>query len=183
MSRRFVLLDRDGTIIVEKHYLSDPEAVELIEGAAEGLRRLRAMGLGLAIVTNQSAIGRGYFDRDRLGEIHARLLELLGAEGIAIDGIFFCPHTPDDACACRKPRPGLIEQAAAALDFTPSQSFVVGDMKSDVELGRGVGATTLLVRSGYGARTESEAAASPDHVVDGLDEAASVIERALRASG
>jgi D-glycero-D-manno-heptose 1,7-bisphosphate phosphatase len=183
MSRRFVLLDRDGTIITEKHYLSDPEGVELIEGAAEGLRRLRGMGLGLAIVTNQSAIGRGYFDRARLGEIHQRLLGLLETEGIAIDGIFFCPHTPDDECSCRKPRPGLIEQAAAALDFVPSQSFVVGDMKSDVELGRGVGATTLLVRSGYGARTESEGDASPDHVVDGLDEAASVIERALLATG
>lgn len=179
MTRRFVLLDRDGTIIVEKHYLSDPDGVELIGGAAEGLRRLRALGLGLAVVTNQSAIGRGYFDRSRLGEIHQRLAEMLAAEDIQLDGIFFCPHTPDDECACRKPRPGLIEQAAAALDFDPSTSFVIGDMRSDVELGCGVGATTLLVRSGYGARTESEGKASPDHVVDGLAEAAAVIEDAL----
>jgi D-glycero-D-manno-heptose 1,7-bisphosphate phosphatase len=182
MTRRFVLLDRDGTIIVEKHYLADPDGVELIEGAADGLRRLRSLGLGLAVVTNQSPIGRGLFDRAQLAEIHERLTWILAAEGVVLDGLFFCPHTPDDACGCRKPRPGLVEQAAAALGFNPTRSFVIGDMRSDIELGQGVGATTLLVRSGYGARTEAEASASPDHVVDGLVEAAAEIEKALAGS-
>jgi len=183
MTRRFALLDRDGTIIVEKHYLADPDGVELIDGAAEGLRRLRSLGLGLAVVTNQSAIGRGIIDRPRLAEIHERLTGILADEGVVLDGLFFCPHTPDDACACRKPRPGLVERAAATLGFDATRSFVIGDMRSDIELGRGVGATTLLVRSGYGARTEAEATASPDHVVDGLPEAAAVIEEAMTGSG
>jgi D-glycero-D-manno-heptose 1,7-bisphosphate phosphatase len=178
--RRFVLLDRDGTIIVEKHYLSDPDGVELIAGAAEGLRSLQRLGLGLVIVTNQSAIGRGYFDGARLAEIHARLAELLAAEGVRLDGVYVCPHHPDAGCACRKPAPGLVLQAAAELGFDPAECFVVGDMASDVGLGRAVGATSLLVRTGYGAETEARGEAAPDHVVDGLREAAELVAGALR---
>jgi D-glycero-D-manno-heptose 1,7-bisphosphate phosphatase len=177
--RRFVLLDRDGTLIVEKHYLSDPEQVELIAGAAEGLRRLAARGLGLAIVTNQSGIGRGYFDAARLAEIHARVLRELRAEGVEIDGIFVCPHHPDDRCACRKPRTGLALRAAAELGFDPARAFVVGDMASDVALGRALGATSLLVRTGHGAETLARGEARPDHVVDDLREAAQRIETLL----
>ena len=177
--RRFALLDRDGTIIVEKHYLSDPEGVELLDGAAAGLRELRRLGLGLAVVTNQSAIGRGYFGEDRLGEIHARLEQVLRAEGVELDGIFFCPHHPEDGCACRKPRTGLAERAAAELGFEPRDAFVVGDLPSDVRLGRALGATALLVRTGHGARTEAEGEAEPHHVVDSLGEAAHLIEELL----
>lgn len=181
MSRRFALLDRDGTVIVEKHYLSDPDAVELLDGAAAGLRRLRELGLGLALVTNQSAIGRGYFDRARLAEIHARLTTLLEAEGVALDGIFFCPHHPDEGCGCRKPAPGLVEQAAGRLGFDPKEAFVIGDMKSDVALGRAVGATSILVRTGYGGRDEAEADA--DHVAEGLADAAELIAGLLQGRG
>ena len=174
MSQRFALLDRDGTIIVEKHYLSDPDGVELLGGAAAGLRKLSRLGLGLVVVTNQSAIGRGYLDRERLAEIHARMGDLLEAEGVRIDGIFFCPHHPDDGCPCRKPAPGLVDQAVERFGFDPARAFVIGDMKSDVELGRAVGATSVLVRTGYGDR--DEAAADADHVVDGLGAAAHLIE-------
>jgi D-glycero-D-manno-heptose 1,7-bisphosphate phosphatase len=178
--RRFVLLDRDGTVIVEKHYLSDPEGVELIEGAAAGLRRLRALGLGLAVLTNQSAIGRGYLDHEGLARIHQRLEGDLAREGVRLDGIFFCPHHPDEGCACRKPRTGLVERAARLLDFEPRECFVVGDLPSDVELGRALGGTTLLVRTGHGARTEAGGEARADHVVDDLREAAARIEELLR---
>ena len=178
-SRRFVLLDRDGTLIVEKHYLSDPEQVELIEGAAEGLRRLAARGLGLVVVTNQSGIGRGFFDAARLAEIHARLLRELRAEGVELDGLFVCPHHPDERCACRKPRTGLALRAAAELGFEPAHAFVVGDMASDVALGRALGATTLLVRTGHGAATLAQGVARPDHVVADLREAAQRIEALL----
>jgi len=178
-SRRFVLLDRDGTLIVEKHYLSDPEQVELIEGAAAGLRRLAARGLGLVIVTNQSGIGRGFFDVARLAEIHERLLRELRAEGVELDGLFVCPHHPDERCACRKPRTGLALRAAAELGFEPAHAFVVGDMASDVALGRALGATTLLVRTGHGAATLAQGVARPDHVVADLREAAQRIEALL----
>lgn len=179
--RRFVLLDRDGTIIVERHYLSNPSGVELTPGAARGLRQLREMGLGLAVITNQSAIGRGFFDEARLELIHRRLCKLLAAEGVYLDGIYFCPHTPDDGCSCRKPKTGLVEMAAQELDFDPQDCFVVGDNACDIELGQRVGATTFLVRTGYGAQVTAEGAANPDYVVDDLRDVAQVIERLLAA--
>jgi len=176
--RRFVVLDRDGTIIVERHYLSDPELVELIPGVAAGLRKLRGLGLGLAIVTNQSAIGRGYFDLARLEAIHQRMNDLLAAEQVKIDGIYVCPHTPDDHCQCRKPLPGMLEQASRELHFDPKECFVVGDKPCDVELGQQFGATTFLVRTGHGERFVAEGATA-DYVVADLSEAAQVIETIL----
>jgi D-glycero-D-manno-heptose 1,7-bisphosphate phosphatase len=173
--QRSILLDRDGTILVEHGYLSDPAAVELLPHAAAGLRRLGELGFSLVVVTNQSAIGRGYFDVERLAEIHQRMTGLLAADGVRLDGIFFCPHVPEDHCECRKPRPGLVEQAAAALGFDPRQSFVIGDKPCDIELGQAVGATTVLVRSGYGAEVEAQASARPDFVADDLLDAATVI--------
>jgi D-glycero-D-manno-heptose 1,7-bisphosphate phosphatase len=174
MQRRFVVMDRDGTLIVERHYLSDLEQVELLPNVAEGLRQLSAMGLGLVVLTNQSAIGRGFFDEARLEQIHQRLRELLAAEGVQLDGIYFCPHLPDDHCECRKPRTGLMERAAKELGFDPAAAFVIGDKPCDVELGQRVGATTFLVRTGYGA--QHEGATSADYVVDGVAEAAQVIQ-------
>jgi D-glycero-D-manno-heptose 1,7-bisphosphate phosphatase len=181
--RRFVLLDRDGTVIVEKHYLSDPDQLELVPGAAAGLRRLAAAGAGLVLVTNQSGIGRGYFDEARLAQIHARLVDALRAEAVALDGIYVCPHHPDDGCACRKPRTGLVLRAAAELGFDPARAFVVGDMASDVALGRALGATTLLVRTGHGQATLARGEARPDHVVDDLGAAARHIEALLNPPG
>ena len=180
--RRFVVLDRDGTVIVERHYLSDPEGVELIAGAGDALRRLAALGLGLVVVTNQSGIGRGLFDHARLGEIHARVEALLAGEGVRLAGIYYCPHHPEDRCACRKPRTALLDRAARELGFEPSRAFVVGDMASDVDLGRAVGATTLLVRTGHGARLDASGGLRPDHVVDDLGAAAERIEHLLAAS-
>jgi D-glycero-D-manno-heptose 1,7-bisphosphate phosphatase len=180
--RRFILLDRDGTINVERHYLSDPDQVELIPGVADGLRHLSEMGFGLLVVTNQSAIGRGYFDQSRLDLIHNRLIELLSREGVKLDGIYFCPHTPEDACQCRKPRTALVEAAARDLNFNPEDSFVIGDKPCDIELGQKVGATTILVRTGYGAQFPSNATLLPDFVVEDMAQAADVIENLL-ASG
>jgi D-glycero-D-manno-heptose 1,7-bisphosphate phosphatase len=181
---RFVVLDRDGTIIRERHYLSDPALVELLEGTAEGLRLLREMGLGLVVVTNQSAIGRGFFDESRLQQIHQRLQELLASEGLSLEDIYFCPHTPMDDCNCRKPRTGLLELAAKEHGFNPRDAFVIGDKPCDIELGQRVGATTLLVRTGYGDRVAAENKATPDYVVENVWEAAlairEIIERGKR---
>ncbi len=177
--RRFVLLDRDGTIIVEKHHLSDPDAVELLAEAGPGLRKLADLGLGLVVVTNQSAVARGMIDPPRLDEIHRRMTEQLEAFGVELDAIYYCPHLPDEGCDCRKPRTGLVEQAAKKLRFDASECFVVGDMASDVALGRALGATTLLVRTGYGAETDASHGAAANHVVDDLVEAAYVIQGLL----
>jgi D-glycero-D-manno-heptose 1,7-bisphosphate phosphatase len=177
--KRFVLLDRDGTIIKECHYLSDPQQVELLAGVAEGLRRMQELGLGAIAVTNQSGIGRGFFDEKRLREIHQRMLELLAIENVYLEDIYFCPHTPADSCSCRKPLPGLVEQAAEKYGFNPQDSFVIGDKPCDIELGQRVGAITFLVRTGYGAEVATSQTAAPDYVVDDLLEAARIIERLI----
>lgn len=177
--RRFVVLDRDGTINVERQYLSDPGQVELIPGAASALRQLSGMGLGLVVVTNQSAVARGFFDQARLALIHQRLRELLDAEGVQLDGIYVCPHIPEDNCPCRKPRSGLLELAAQELKFDPQACFVIGDKAIDIELGQRVGAMTFLVRTGYGAHVAVETTITPDYVVDDVWAAAQVIERLL----
>lgn len=175
-----VVLDRDGTLNVEVRYLSHPDQVELLPGVADGLRALRSAGCRLVVVTNQSAIARGYFDEGRLAAIHARLRELLAERGVTIDAIYHCPHLPDEGCTCRKPGTLLVERAAADLGFDPASVFVVGDKPCDIGLGRGLGATTILVRTGYGARHEAAGDASADFVVDDLPGAADVIIGALR---
>lgn len=176
--RRFVILDRDGTVLVEKHYLSDPNQVKLVDGAADGLRQLQALGLGLVVITNQSAIGRGMFDAARLEAIHHRMRELLKAEGIRLDGVYVCPHRPEDACACRKPKAGLLQRAAHELHFDIKECLVIGDKACDIELGRGVGATTFLVRTGYGAEVAVDPSVLPAYVVENLQQAARVITQA-----
>lgn len=173
LPRRFVLIDRDGTINVEKHYLSDPDQLQLIDGVGPALRRLGQAGYGIAIITNQSGIARGYFNLERLEQIHARLKAMLAAEGVAIDGIYICPHGPDDDCDCRKPLPGMAEQAMAEHGFDPKLSTVIGDKEVDVELGHAIGAATFLVRTGHGEKYA--AASKADHVVADLPAAVSII--------
>ncbi|CAA7612162.1 D-glycero-beta-D-manno-heptose 1,7-bisphosphate 7-phosphatase [Magnetospirillum sp. UT-4] len=172
-ARRFVLIDRDGTLNVEKHYLSDPDDFVLIPGAGAAIRRLKDAGFGVAVITNQSGIARGYFDLARLDRIHARMTELLAAEGAAVDGVYLCPHGPDDDCACRKPLPGMVEQAVAEHGFDPARSVMIGDKEVDVELGLAVGAETFLVRTGHGAK--HVAGTKAHHVVDDLPAAVEMI--------
>ncbi|MGE5548219.1 MAG: D-glycero-beta-D-manno-heptose 1,7-bisphosphate 7-phosphatase [Solirubrobacterales bacterium] len=180
MTRRYVLVDRDGTINVDKHYLSDPDGLELIPGAAEGLRLLTEKGFGIAVLTNQSGVARGYFGAEQLERIHARLKEMLAEQGVQVAGIYICPHGPDDDCTCRKPLPGMVEQAVAELGFDPREAFMIGDKQADVDLGKAVGATAILVRTGYGAETEAKGKAkakAADYVVDDLRQAADLIVR------
>ena len=175
--RRFVVLDRDGTILEERKYLSDPEEAKLIPGVGAALRDLRKMGFGLVVITNQSGIGRGFFDHAQLARVHERLQELLDSEGVHLDRLYVCPHKPDDGCNCRKPKIGLLQKAAEDLGFRPEDTIVIGDKASDIEMGRAAGALTLLVRTGYGAQFESEIEA--DCVVDDLVAAAEAIGRLL----
>jgi len=177
MSRRCVLLDRDGTIVFERGYIRDPEEIELLPGAASALKRLAESGFALAVVTNQSAVGRGLLTEDRLEEIHQRLRELLAAEGVDLAGIYSCPHVPEDGCSCRKPETGLFDRASRELGFQPSESFVIGDKQCDVELGQRAGATAILVRTGYGEEVAKDGSVTPDYVAEDLAEAARIIER------
>jgi D-glycero-D-manno-heptose 1,7-bisphosphate phosphatase len=179
-ARRFVLLDRDGTINVEKDYLASVEDLELLPNTLAGLRALGGLGLGLVVLTNQSGIGRGYFGAETVAAIHRALADRLAAGGVTLDGIYVCPHGPDEGCACRKPATGLAEQAARELGFRLPDSFVIGDKPADIELGRRCGATTILVRTGYGRESESSAEATPDYVADDLAGAARIVETILR---
>ncbi len=173
--KRFVLLDRDGTIILERDHLTDLAQVELIPKAAQALKKLRNLGLGLIIITNQSVIGRGHINLTDLEKIHKRILDLLSKEKATIDDIYFCPHTPEDNCNCRKPKLGLIEMASKDHKFDPHSSFVIGDKAIDIELGQKMGAITFLVRTGYGGLVDHRKV-NPDFVVNDLLEAADIIQ-------
>lgn len=177
--KSLVLLDRDGTINVERHYLSSPNQVELLPGAAEGIRFMRCLGLTTIVVTNQSAIGRGYFDVETLDRIHQRLRRVLAARGASLDAIYVCPHSPEVGCRCRKPAPGLALRAAYEFGCDLSCSFVVGDRKSDMEMGNRIGATTLLIRNDHDLAVTTDARA--DFVVGNLLEAAHIIQALVSA--
>jgi D-sedoheptulose 7-phosphate isomerase len=174
-AKRFIILDRDGTIIVERSYLSDPAGVELLPCAAEGLRRMESLDWGRLVVTNQSGIGRGYFDRKSVDEIHARMIELLRQAGTGIDAIYVCPHAPEDGCGCRKPGTALVLRAAAEWGFDPARSVVIGDKAGDVQLARALGARSILVRTGYGEEQLKQGLAQPDFVAENLLSAAEII--------
>ena len=114
MSRKFAILDRDGTLVEERHHLTDPSQLSLIRGVGEALVKLVQLGLGLVVVTNQSPVGRGMLTLEKLELIHTRLRILLSEFDITLNGIYACPHTPEDDCNCRKPRTGLVDRAVRA---------------------------------------------------------------------
>lgn len=140
-----VFVDRDGTICFDKHYLSDPDGLELIPTVAEGIRRMNEAKIPVILVTNQSGIGRGYFTEETLVEIHARLKEMLKERSAKVDDIFYCPHLPNSGCACRKPEPGMLLQAKKKHGFDLSISFVIGDRMMDMEMAHRVKAIGILV--------------------------------------
>jgi D-glycero-D-manno-heptose 1,7-bisphosphate phosphatase len=175
MSRRFVLLDRDGTINEEVGYVLSPAELHLLAGAAQAIRRLRALDLGVVVVTNQSPVGRGWMTEEELDAVHRHLRDLLRAEGTDVDGIEHCPHAPGAGCRCRKPATGMVERAAAAFAFDPADAFVVGDHAGDMAMGRAVGARTVFVLTGHGRDELAAAEPFADHVVVDLAAAVDVI--------
>ena len=138
-ARRYVLLDRDGTLVRDVGHPHRLEDYELTPGAGAALARLAAAGFRLAIVTNQSGIGRGLFGWPAYERFHARLLADLAAAGVAIDATFVCPHRPDEGCGCRKPEPGLLWRARDALGAALGESWVIGDTERDVGAARRAG--------------------------------------------
>ena len=150
MSQPAVFLDRDGTINEQMGYINHLSRFKLLDQAVPAIRRLNEAGVKVVVVTNQSGAARGYFPASLVDEIHALLQKLLAAGGAHLDGIYACLHGPADGCACRKPRPTLMEQAARDLDLDLSRSYLVGDRYSDIQTAANAGAKGILVLTGYG---------------------------------
>jgi histidinol-phosphate phosphatase family protein len=151
---RAVLFDRDGTLVVDVPYNGDPDRVTPMPGAAAALERLRAAGVATAVVSNQSGIARGLLTRAQVDAVNARMEELLGPLG----PILVCEHGPDDGCSCRKPAPGMVLQAAAALGVPAADCAVVGDIGADVGAALAAGARPVLVPTAVTRREEVDAA-------------------------
>jgi D-glycero-D-manno-heptose 1,7-bisphosphate phosphatase len=162
-SRRAVFLDRDGTLIEDVGYPRDPEAVRLVDGAAEALDALRRAGFALVVVSNQSGIGRGLITREEADAVHRRFVDELRALGVEPDDVRYCPHAPEEGCTCRKPEAGLLLDSARALALDLGRSFMVGDKPVDVEAGRRAGCRTIVL-GGDGDGADYVAAGWPDAV-------------------
>jgi len=145
---RAVFLDRDGTIARDVLYCSRPEDFELLDTVPEAMKLLQDNDFKLVVITNQSGIARGYFNEKTLDQIHQKMRHLLEEHGVLLDGIYYCPHHPDDACDCRKPGIALFTRAADDLSIDLGQSFVVGDMQMDIDAGNSTGCRTIWVKTG-----------------------------------
>jgi len=177
-SHRAVFLDRDGALIEEREYLSRPEQVALFPGVAKALRRLRDHSFRLILVSNQSGVGRGYFTLEDVARVNARLQELLAPDGAALDKIYIAPEAPDQPSRGRKPSPQFLFDARDEFGLDLAQSYMVGDKIIDLECGWNAGVKkSILVRTGYGARSEKSADPSRALVVDDVAAAADWILR------
>ncbi|PAW88203.1 MAG: hypothetical protein B9S33_05040 [Pedosphaera sp. Tous-C6FEB] len=173
---RAVFLDRDGTLNVDKHYLSDPEQLELIPGVGPALKRLQDAGFLLIIVTNQSGIGRGYYTVENMHAVNMRLINMLSPFGVRLTKIYFSPEAPEEPSVGRKPSPAFLFAARDALGVDLARSFMVGDKLLDLECGWNAGVQqSLLVRTGYGAETEIKHADKMSRAVV-LDDCPAVVE-------
>jgi D-glycero-D-manno-heptose 1,7-bisphosphate phosphatase len=162
--RPAVFLDRDGTMIHEAGYLGRFDDLRWFPWTVDAVRLLNRAGFLVCVTTNQGGIGLGLYTEEFLQELHRRMSATLAECGAVVDGWFYCPHHPSALvealradCACRKPRPGMIQRAAAELDIDVGRSFVVGDKLADVGLATQAGATGILVRTGYGEDVERAA--------------------------
>lgn len=191
MSNKAIFLDRDGTLIEDPGYLNHPEQVKLLEGVAEALIELRAMGYMLIVVTNQSAVARGIVSEKVLGEIHNRLRQLLAERGAYLDQIYYCPYHPDGVIPkyrkeseLRKPNPGMLLAAGEDMDIDLSQSWKIGDSSSDIEAGLRAGCKTILVNrlSRYATTYGKPDEAKPDYKSVNMKEAVNIIKQYHRSS-
>lgn len=167
-----IFVDRDGTLIREVDHLSDVRDLSIFPFTSKALDLLRSAGYKIVVVTNQSGIGRGYFNEISMHLIHERIKFELGER---IDGFYFCPHLPDAGCRCRKPSLGMIEAACIDLDIDLKGSWMIGDKRIDIETGHNAGIGTAMVLTGYGADDLSSLERQPDIVAENLLAAAEVI--------
>ena len=173
---RAVFLDRDGTLNVERYYLHDPEALKIFPGTGSALKRLMDGGYALFIVTNQSGIGRGYYLEKDMHAVNDRLTEVLAADGVRFDKIYFAPESPEADSPGRKPNPKFLNDASTEFGVDLLQSFMVGDKTADLQCGWNAGVKkSILVRTGYGADLERD---EPDTVANAtiVDDIAAAVD-------
>ncbi len=181
--RGIVFFDRDGTLIEETGYLSDPGDVKEIPGAAESLRRLSREGYALAVVSNQAGLAKGKFGKEQMDAVHRAFVDLFRANGVEFAAVEYCPHHPEGsvgeyriACGCRKPSAGMAKKVLDRIEKPGSYTiWVVGDKMIDILMGRNLGAKTILVATGYGESERAEGERNgirPDLFVSGIREAA-----------
>jgi len=184
--RPAVFLDRDGTLSEERGYIDRLELIEIFPWTSDAIRLLNRAGFAVVVVTNQSAVGRGIIDLPLLQAVHDAFDRHLARSGAWVDRYYYCPHHPDarlpeyrTVCRCRKPEPGMIEQATTELGLDPSRSFMVGDRLIDVACGHAAGVRSLLVRSGHSAHSRAAAPgpSEPDAILNNLMEAVGWILR------
>jgi D-glycero-D-manno-heptose 1,7-bisphosphate phosphatase len=182
--RPAVFLDRDGTISEEVGYLNHISRFRMFPFVGGAVRRLNQAGLPVVVITNQSGVGRGYYPESLVHAVNELMARQLAAAGARIDAVYYCPHTPADACECRKPKTGMLDRAAREHSFDLGRSFVVGDKYVDIELAHKVRARGILVRTGYGeGELEWHSAkwpVPPDFVAEDLAQAADWILRQPR---
>jgi D,D-heptose 1,7-bisphosphate phosphatase len=148
--RPAIFLDRDGTINEGVGYVNHRSRFRLFPWTVEAIRAIRDEGYVAVLITNQSGVGRGYFSEDSVRQIHLDLKRVLEDAGTSLDGVYYCPHRPDEGCSCRKPKPGMLLRAAEELDCDLSRSWIIGDNRSDLEAGWSAGTRAALVRTGDG---------------------------------
>lgn len=182
--RRAVFLDRDGTIAEERGYLNHLSRFEMFPFAAPAIRRLNQAGFPVLVVTNQSGAARGFFPETLIQRVHEKMAAELAAGGAHVDGVYYCPHVKDNACRCRKPLPGMLEQAAREHGLELAGSVLVSDRYDDISMGQSAGCRTILVLTGYGRGeyewNRSRWSRQPDFVAENLSEAVDRILEEMR---
>ncbi len=176
LKRPAVFLDRDGTLSRDRdgRYVTRPGMLKIYKNTPKALAILKSKGLRLIVVTNQSAIARGYMTKKTALSINKRLAEELKKHGARLDGIYFCPHGPDENCACRKPASGMILKAAAEHKIDLKKSYIIGDKLSDIKAGKAAGVKTVFVLTGHGKSRLKEvlSKAAPDYTAKDILSAA-----------
>ncbi|MDR2399142.1 MAG: D-glycero-beta-D-manno-heptose 1,7-bisphosphate 7-phosphatase [Endomicrobium sp.] len=171
-------LDRDGTVIFDKNYLSSPEQVKLYSYTADSINKLHTAGFKVIIVTNQSGVARGVFTEEDLQKIHEKFVSLLKKANAKVDAIYYCPHIDEDSCDCRKPKPGMVLKAAKDFNIDLKKSYTIGDTIRDYLLGYNSGGKGILVLTGHGKKQQAKIAQEkikPMAVCKTLKEAVSLI--------
>ena len=170
-----VFIDKDGTLIKNVPYNVNPAEIVLYNGAGESLSLLKQHGYRLFVITNQPGIAKRYFDEGALGEAFATVQLLLSEYGAGVDGFYYCPHDDNNTCACRKPKPGLLQQAAADNNIDLLRSWMIGDILHDVEAGNNAGCKSVLIDNGNETEWVMNAMRKPFGIVTNFLDAAKLI--------
>ena len=180
-SRKIVFIDRDGVINVDLwKYVENWKEFKFEKGALDALKVLTDKGFEIFIISNQAGVGDGIFSEAAMWQVHEKMVAAMTKREIKIRGARYCIHGKNKKCDCRKPKTQLLEKAVTNIQFDRDRTYFVGDKMSDLEAGRNFGVKTILVRTGYGAKTEKKltAAFQPDHICDNLKAAVPIILKA-----